>query len=221
MKKFLLFAFVLVVSLNARENPFFPPEGEKDIPFTSNEQKIIPPLKRATIELPSHARVLESVTISFKNLDGSIENKKINLENSVDWHLPVFISQSYEAISTPNAAVKEMPKPKKKSAVKKKMEYKEIASMQFAKFYSSGKYLKILTSDKMLRNFLLVHPHRIVLDFKRDSSMKSYIKKIPKNTFTKIRVGNHDGYYRVVIELDGYYRYKIKDIEGGYSLKLL
>lgn len=220
MKKFLLFAFVLVISLNARENPFFPPEGEKDIPFTSNEQKIVPPLKRATIELPSHARVLESVTISFKNLDGSIQSKSIKLDNSVDWHLPLFISQSYESASTPTAIVKK-DVPKKKSVEKNEVDYKEIASMQFAKFYSSQKNLKILTSDKMLRNFLLVQPHRIVLDFKRDSSMKSYIKKIPKNTFTKIRVGNHDGYYRVVIELDGYYRYKIKDIEGGYSLKLL
>lgn len=220
MKKFLLFAFVSVIFLNARENPFFPPEGEKDIPLTSNEQKVIPALKRATIELPSHARVLESVTISFKNLDGSIESKSIKLENSVDWHLPLFISQSYEADSSPTAvAVKETPK--KMSVEKKKIEYKEIASIKFAKFYSSQKYLKILTDDMLLRNFLLVQPHRIVLDFKRDSSMKSYIKKIPQNTFTKIRIGNHDGYYRVVIELDGYYRYHIKDIEGGYILKLI
>lgn len=214
MEKFLLLAFVFLISLNARENPFFPPKGEKDIPFTSNEQKIIPPLKRATIELPSHARVLESVTISYKNLDGSIENKSIKLNNSVDWHLPVFISQSYNP--SVDSIVKEVPK----KVVKKKTDYKEIASTKFVKFYSSDKSLKILTNDKMLRNFLLVQPHRVVFDFKRDSSMKSYIKKISNNVFTKIRVGNHDGYYRAVIEFDGYYRYKLKDINGGYILEL-
>ena len=215
MEKFLLFAFVFIVSLNARENPFFPSQNGKDIPFTSNEQKTVPPLKRATIELPSQARVLESVTISFKNLDGSIESKNIKLNNSVDWHLPVFISQSYNQAE--DNVVKEVPK----KVIKKERVYKEIASIKFAKFYSSQKHLKVLTDDKMLRNFLLVQPHRIVLDFKRDSSIKSYIKKIPDNTFSKIRIGNHDGYYRVVIELDGYYRYRVKDIDGGYILELM
>lgn len=216
MEKFLLIAFVLVLSLNARENPFFPPKGEKDIPFTSNEQKIIPPLKRATLELPSHARVLESVTVSFKNLDGSLESKTIQLDNSVDWHLPIFISQSYEADD--KSVVKEMPQ---KVTPQKEMDYKEIAGIKFIKFFESQKYLKVVTDDKMLRNFLLVQPHRIVMDFKRESDLKSYTKKIKEGTFTKVRIGNHDGYYRVVIELDGYYRYHIKDTQEGYILKLI
>ena len=72
----------------------------------------------------------------------------------------------------------------------------------------------------MLRNFLLVQPHRIVMDFDRDASIKSYIKDDINGIFTKIRVGNHSGYYRVVVELDGYYRYKMNASNGTYIFKL-
>ena len=38
--------------------------------------------------------------------------------------------------------------------------------------------------------------------------------------FKKIRVGNHSGYYRVVLELDGYYRYSYKKVLDGYIITL-
>ena len=40
------------------------------------------------------------------------------------------------------------------------------------------------------------------------------------NVFKKIKVGNHKGYYRVVLELDGFYRYKMQKIKDGYLFKL-
>jgi len=204
----ILFIFIiLILSLNARENPFFASDGEKDINFSSNENRDKEPLKRATITLPAQARILQKVTIEYKNLDGSIEKKNIELDNAIDWHLPIFISQNYSPIE--------------KVAVKKvvKLNYKEIASIKYAKFYKSNKILKIVTKDKMLRNFLLTKPHRIVLDFERESKMKSYKKNL-KGIFCKIRVGNHDGYYRVVLELDGLYRYKMTKVSEGYIFKL-
>ena len=214
MVRLFLITLLLFISIQARENPFFPSNGEKDIPFTSNDDKTIPKLKRATLTLPPQARVIKKVTLEYKNLDGSLENKSIELDNSVDWHLPIFISQSY----TEQVVEKE---PVKKVLLKKKTtSYKNIAQIKYCKFYSSKNSLKILTQDKLLRNFLLVQPHRIVMDFKRDSSMKSYIKKIPDSVFTKIRIGNHKGYYRVVVELDGYYRYKLKTIPDGYLITL-
>ncbi len=214
MIRLFLIIFFLFINIEARENPFFPSEGEKDIPYTSNDDKRLPKLKRATITLPTRARVIKKVTIEYKNLDGSIENKSIELSNSIDWHLPIFISQSY----TQQATEKE---PLKKAVQKKKTaSYKKIAQIKYCKFYSSKNSLKIITQDKLLRNFLLVQPHRIVMDFKRDSSMKTYLKKIPDSIFTKIRIGNHKGYYRVVVELDGYYRYKLKILSDGYKIIL-
>ncbi len=220
MVKVLFLALLLLTSLNARENPFFPSSGEKDIPLTSNITSELTPLKRATLTLPSTARVIEGVTVKYKSLDGSRHTQTIELDNSVDWHLPIFISQSYtneeQKVTAPKKKVA-----RAKVAPKKKSSYKKIAGIKLISFYSKDKKLKVITKDTIIRNFLLVKPHRIVCDFKRDTNIKSYVKNIAKNSlFTKIRVGNHDGYYRVVIELDGHYRYATKDIENGYIFEL-
>jgi len=203
-----LLLFLLITTSQARENPFFPSAGERDVPYTSNEDKSVPSLKRATIELPPYARIVESVTINYKNLDGSQESRNVKLNNSIDWHLPIFISQSYGPMIS-----KPLSKAKKKS-------FKRVASIKFATFLTSGKTLRIITKDALIRNFLLVKPHRIVLDFKRDANLKTYVKENKKNVFTKIRVGNHSGYYRVVVELDGYYRYSMRKTASGYDFKL-
>lgn len=208
MIKFLIISLFLLINIEARENPFFPSDGEEDIIY-ANKQTTSPALKRATLMLPTHARVIESVTIKYRSLDGSKDSKSIELDNSIDWHLPIFISQSY-GITDKSLKLKKS----------KKNNFKKVASSKYISFYSSEKKLKLITKDEMIRNFLLVKPHRIVLDFKKDSSMKSYTKNLPNNVFRTIRVGNHDGYYRVVLELDGYYRYSYKKSPDGYIFKL-
>ncbi|MFA6192682.1 MAG: AMIN domain-containing protein [Sulfurimonas sp.] len=225
--KILLIAFIIIGVLDARENPFFPSDGEKDIPYTTNETAVVLPLKKATISLPPQARVLQGVTIQYKNLDGSEENKTIQLENSVDWHKPIFISQNYS--SNDNTKEENVKKDSMKKetakieeqATKNGDKYQKIASFEYASFYSSEKYFKIITNDKIIRSFLLVQPHRIVIDFKSSKDIKFYEQNITENVFTKIRVGNHDGYYRVVIELDGYYRYNVKNMDDSYIFQLL
>jgi len=187
---------LLVYTLQARDNPFFATVGEKDITYTSNETVIIPPLKKAQITLPNQARVLQSVTVTYKNLDGSIEKKKITLNNTIDWHLPIYISQHYNQTS-------------RKISKKNTKKFSLIAKIPFAKFYVQNKTLKIKTDDKLLRSFLLVSPHRIVLDFKRTSHLKSFTKINKNSIFKKIKIGNHSDYYRVVLELDGYYKYTL------------
>lgn len=204
---------LIPIFLTARENPFFPVDNAEDIPLTTNKIENTQPLRRATIKLPSTARTIESVTVEYKNLDGSLSTKKIQLHNSIDWHLPLFISQNYAA------------SPEKRTYTtnkKRVLNYKKLASLPFISFYADGKELKIVTKDKLLRNFLLVKPHRIVCDFKRETDIGSYIKKISSNSlFKKIRIGTHRGYYRVVIELDGYYQYKLIDKKGYYLFTLL
>jgi len=211
MIRFFNIMLLLILSLNARDNPFFPSDGESDIPLTSNQVNTAPPLKRATLTLPSTARTIENLTIEYKNLDGSIEKKTIVLKNSIDWHLPIFISQNYGSSSS---------EPIK--SISKKKKYTELASLKFIKLLVGSKELKIITKDKMIREFLLVKPHRIVCDFKRDIEIRSYTKVLPKNSIVKkFRVGNHKGYYRVVLELDGYYSYRLKTTKDGYIFKLL
>lgn len=214
--KVLFITFFLLLTLQARENPFFPSKGEKDIPYTSNQVKAAQPLKRSSITLPSSARIIKKVTVEYENLDASVETRTIELDNAIDWHLPIFISQNYSQMQTQTQSQKLTKDSKKKKTLK----YKKIASVKHASFFSSKKSLKIVTNDKIIRNFLLTRPHRIVIDFKRDTNLKSYTKENPKNVFCKVRVGNHSGYYRAVIELDGFYQYKMQKVSDGYIFNL-
>ena len=219
MIRVLLVMLLLLSVSGARENPFFPAKGERDMPYTSNKDRTLPPLQRATLSLPSQARIIQKVTVEYKCLDGSIEQKSIELQNSVDWHLPIFISQSYVKTEAENKPeIKHLTKKPKRT--KKKNSFKKIASFQYGNFYASSKTLKIVTNDKILRKFMLVDPHRIVIDFNRDTSLKTYTKQNKNSIFKKIRIGNHSKYYRVVIELDGEYRYKMKKIPNGYMFVL-
>ena len=202
MKIFLLLLTLLLSSL-ARENPFFPEGSALDLPLTTNQVNKAPQLKRATIKLPSTARVLQSISVKYKNLDGTISEKSIELDNSIDWHLPLFISQNYEINEN------------------KKVSFKKVAFLKFITFFIAKKKMRIVTKDKLIRNFLLVKPHRIVCDFKRNTNFRSYVKNISSvEGFKKINIGTHNGYYRVVIELDGYYKYKINHTKKGYLLGL-
>lgn len=214
MIKVIVLLSIFILSIFARENPFFS-TGDEVMPITSNANMMLEPLQRATITLPSTARTIQSVTIKYKNLDGSEESKSINLDNSVDWHLPIFISQSYAQV-TPRKNPSTSSKTLKRSS-----SYKKIISHKSISFYENKRALKIFTHDKLIRNFMLVNPHRVVMDFKYDDEMKALTKKIDTTSiYKKIRIGNHKGYYRIVIELDGPYTYKLSNIKNGYMIKL-
>ncbi|MDP2892811.1 MAG: AMIN domain-containing protein, partial [Sulfurimonas sp.] len=163
MIRILFISAILLLTLNARENPFFPSEGEKDLPISSNENRNKEPLKRVAITLPAQARVLQKVTLEFKNLDGTIENKSVELDNSVDWHLPVFVSQTFTETQKATSSDKAEDAPAKNKVKQKESGYATIASMKDLSLLSSDKCLKIVTNDEIMRNFLLVAPHRIVM----------------------------------------------------------
>lgn len=214
MTRSLLFSLLLVALLEGRENPFFPAEGMKEMPVTSSEVQTFEPLRRAAITLPDSARVLKEVTVTFQNLDGTMESKSISLDHTVDWHLPLFVSQSYSA--TKPDETEEVAAPPSETAEAPMADYVRLVDFGEAAFWQSGANLKIVTEDRLLRHFMMVNPHRIVLDFKRDADFRSKSHTIKGgNPYTAIRLGNHSGYYRAVIELDGQYRYALDlDNEG-------
>ena len=221
MIRALLITFILTLTIQARENPFFPTTGEVDIPFTSNVKTTLDPLKRATISIPSNARVIKKVTIDFINLDGTTSTKNISINNSVDWHLPIFISQSIGEI---NSAKKNKASTNKVNSTPitkvKNKHFTKMYNLGFITFYKKGKELKITTKDLMLRDFLLTSPHRLVLDFQKDLDIKSKMKTFKSRYFKKISFGAHKDYYRIVIELDGHYRYKKDKKKKAYILSL-
>ncbi len=197
---------LMLLTLHSRENPFFPTDSIDDMPITSNKIEKYPPLNRIALSFPDYARVLQEVSISYKNLDGTVEKRSIKVNRSVDWHIPLFISQSYMSSE-------------KQIKVSKKISPREI-DFKFIDFSISKKEITIKTEDKMKRHFLLINPHRIVLDFIRDADFLSYKKILKRVPFTLLRMGNHEGYYRVVIDLDGHYRYSIDSIQSGYKIRI-
>lgn len=217
MKVLSLFA-LLILTLHARENPFFPPEGEKDIFITTNKDNSKIPLKQAAITLPSQARVLQKVTIELKNLDGSVETKSIELDNSIDWHLPIFISQGYRETAVPTPKEKELSKTTTTTPTPTKKN--DIQNGIGPKLSVEGKSLKVTTKNEAVRNFLIANPHRIVIDFKSSAEVTSFVKKDFDKVFQEVRVGNHKNYYRVVVELDGFYKYNFKKVDDGYIVEL-
>jgi hypothetical protein len=201
------FFFLLLSAsvLFARTNPFVPASDTHELNVTSNQAGPYKSFNGASLVLPSSARVIREVTVKFINLDGSVGRKSIYLDNSVDWHLPIFISQSYNSTNTQTV--------EKQKHFNQVLKFHSFLTLQFLK-----KSVEILTKDKNIRHMLMVDPYRVVLDFRRKSDFASLVKKIPKSIFKKVLIGNHTSYYRIVIELDGQYAYSIKKIQGGYLL---
>lgn len=200
--------WMAVVPLVARENPFFPSE-EVDLPsITSNAVKSYPPLKRIAITLPEYARVIESISINYKGLDGAIETKTVKLSRSIDWHLPIFLSQSYGDANSPQSVFSPVYK-------------KHSVAFSMIRFLIDGKKIEIKTDDTAIRDFMLVDPNRLVIDFKRDANFLTFKKVLRDSIVTKIHIGNHDGFYRVVIYLDGKYLYRLHKTAGGYRIEII
>lgn len=207
--KYLALSMFLISALLARENPFFPSESLNNLPLTSSSIDTYPPLERAAITLPDQARVLQKVTVTYKTLDGSIESKSITLDNAVDWHIPLFISQSYSEHQRDASSSDASSEPTLET-----LSYKFVS----IDFFKSR--IDIKTQDSLINRFMMVEPHRIVLDFKRDANFLSYKKTLNNAPFQEVRIGNHDGYYRVVITLDGRYRFHKEQTASGYSLSI-
>lgn len=201
--------------LHARENPFVPVIKKDSYTLTDNNYTALQPLKRVTMTLPSSARVVKSMQISFINLDGSITTKRIAINQSVDWHLPLFLSQS---IDNGSSAQKIAEHPKK--IHHKKSAPKKTAITPFFSFSHHENRCTLFTNDALLRHFGLSKPNRIVLDFKRDANFRTFTHTLKTKYFKKIQLGNHKGYYRCVIELDGLYGYSLTQNKSAISITL-
>jgi len=198
--RIILFLF-LALSLFGRDNPFFPTDPNKEQVQTTNRVQKLQPFTTQKILLPNSARAVKGITIRYQNLDGSISNEELMMNAEIDWHEPFVISHKVQSESTVKA-----------KSVTNTIKAKHV------RFEITKNKMVVKTSDKLLQNFLLTNPHRVVMDFKRNTSFRPITYKISKAPFSKIRMGNHNGYYRVVIELDGQYRYKLETREKAYTI---
>jgi len=190
MKILFLYTILSFYLLWGRENPFAPMVVNKNSVLIKKTF-----FKEKKFQLPSDARVLKSVTFEYQSLNGSIKKITFPIEKEVDWHNPLLLQSL------------------------KKVMPKKYIKVGFLKFFIDNKSVTIFTNEKILRNFLLVAPFRYVIDFQAEKNFLSYSKTI-KDSFVKaIKIGNHNGFYRVVLFLDGEYKSKIKKIQKGYKIE--
>lgn len=201
--KIFIFIF-LTISIFARTNPFVPTQSTERV--TSNKEDETEFFSKEQIFLPSTSRVLKKIIIVHQNMDGSIEEVSKDIDKRVDWHEPIEVFQ------------KESDEAKRKYSYKfKKISIKDI---DFINFELSKKALLVNTQDEITRQFTLTDPYRIVIDFKKDIRFFKKSLELKDSFFTKIAIGNHDKYYRVIIYLDSFYDYKIEKREKGYLIEL-
>ena len=178
--------------LFGRVNPFEPI-------VTPSKQNIISPnfFKNKKVYLPNDARVLKKIIFVYQNVNGDIKQKNIEINKHIDFHKPIYIFHS-----------------------SKKFKAKSLVFSNLFKMYIKNKKILIETNDKLIRDFFLIDPFRIVLDFKREANFLTTQKNLKDHFVKKIVVGNHKGYYRVAIFFDAKYLYKITKTKKGIKIEL-
>ena len=190
MKK-LLFLFICTL-LFARINPFEPVVKPQNTIIISPTY-----FEKTKITLPSDARVLKKIVFVYQSVSGDVKQKEVQINKHIDFHKPIYISHSPQNFPM-----------------------EELHFLNLFTMYIKNKKIFIQTKDKPLRHFFLVKPFRIVLDFKKNADFLT-IKKNLKNSFVKkVIVGNHNGYYRVVIYFDAKYMYKLTKTSEGIKIEL-
>lgn len=200
MKYSLYLSLLLLYPLFARENPFFPSEESKKSKVTSNISDARPQMGTINYTFSDQARVLKEVTFTIQNLDGSIEEKKLQIDQGIDWHKVLILSQggsSSRAAATNSSSA---------------------ANFGFLQLSSRGKTLTIKSSDPMVRHFALSSPNSIVIDFKHEATFSSAQKVLNAAPYMNVSLGNHGKFARATITLDGHYAYTLSKENGLISI---
>jgi len=205
--RFLTILIALYSIILARQNPFKPVIDDTVLPVTANNIEKFPEFKELQIKLPNDARVLKTVKIFYQSVDGSVKKESMKVDESIDWHKPIIVTQSElkKGESIVNNRVKKV------SAIT----YKPLP---FVKFQVLNNRIKIVTKDKKIRSFHLTAPFKVVLDLKREANFLTKKVSLNRPPFVSLNIGNHSGYYRVVITFDASYKYKILRVDDGYII---
>lgn len=229
--RYLLLVCLSLLFLEARENPFKPIIDNTVLPVSSNKIEKAPPFKEARIQLPVDARVLTSVAVYYQSIDGSIKKEIISIDRSIDWHKPLVLTQTGMENRSPGreedrnvtkrketSGEPEMTHGSEKTSAAPKAVFKPFP---FVTVEIEGKEARIVTKDEKIRSLHLVHPFKIAVDFNRTTGrFLTRHKKIDFPPYTDVAIGNHHGFYRIVITYDAPYKYRIEKTDDGYVIRL-
>ncbi|CBG39446.1 AMIN domain-containing protein [Helicobacter mustelae] len=199
MKRIFTTLFALFFLAVARDNPF-ESAVDPNMDSQTSEDNIKKNFESFDFKLPSTARILKSITITYQNIDGSIEQKILPIEKSVDWHYPIALTQ--------------------RDAIIDKEENTQYFSTKKMIFFAKDSKLYITTKRKMLRNFILPEPFRIIIDLSKDPSDGDEVLDLKQKYFSSVTMSTHKNFFRISITLDGHYRYEITPSDDGYILSV-
>lgn len=187
-------AFACLGMVYASENPFVIDANQRDFPAPQkNRDK--PHLSTESLQLPSNAREIKTVRVTFQNIDGTLGTRELKIDKTIDWQYPIKISQQ-EAVRNIT---------------------KRYFSLNGFEFYMEGSTLIVKSpKHRMLRHFLLGSPLTIVIDFSRDGG-GLYDGKIGtgEKHFASVGLNSRTDSYRLSITLDGLYEYSLKSAKDG------
>lgn len=191
--------FVLVVLVFARQNPFADPSNNNQI--SNNNPQNFDKFKETKITLPNSARLIKEITIKYQNIDGSISQTSQKQDRLIDWHNPIVISHKF-------------------NATEQKGDYTSISlKTKNVQLSYLGRYLRIATKLEIKNSFFLSDPYRVVIDFVGNID-KTENQKINNDFYKNVSLSNHDGLFRITLELDTFYSYIIEKTTNGYILGL-
>jgi len=188
----ILILIIMNVILFARINPFEPVITPQNTIIVKQQY-----FKNAKVFLPKDARVLKKIIFIYQSLSGDIKEKQILINKNIDFHSPIVIFHKPQ-----NFSIKEM-------------KFDSLFSL-----YIKNKKIFLKTKDKLIRNFFLIKPFRLVFDFKKNTDLLTIKRNIKSGIVKKVIVGNHNGYYRVVLYFDANYKYKITKTDEGIKIEL-
>lgn len=210
----------------AREDPFVPLIVPKDSvrPYYGETSVF----DKQEITLPSNARLIKKIDITYQNIDGSIETKSVAVSGRVDWRMPLVVSQvlnpslrkakdsSKDSVrdSTPQTARVSQTASAPSSA-------NAIVSVNSQAYKIDGNRIFIAYEGDLKRHFIMKNPNRIVLDF--DKNIKYYHNnriRINEPYFTALKYGLHSGFLRIVVHLDGSYVYNVAQSANGVTISV-
>ena len=199
-------------TLTARENPFAPVENAalrneplpRPAPVPKFDQEIIQVINSVTCE----------VTVKPKQ---EIETKPKKI-----WTKPVAKEVKKPVIKKVKPVLLK-PKVTHKKVKKhhRKARFKTIYHDQNLRIRVKGPFIKVITSDTLVKHFTLRNPSRLVLDFGDDFVIyPSIVKNVQTRYIKRLKIGTHPCFYRVTLELKKSKRYKVKRLPEGYLITL-
>ena len=196
-------------------------------PFSAEENAsiIMPqPFQRSDVKFNSSARILKGVSFHYVNLDGTEDTLNLDINKSIDWHDTYTLtrSKSPEASKILDVSVT-IPK-NNASDANSSRDFELPAQMgkidTLLTYTSYKNKIKINTDSDLIADFSIGNPSKIVLDFKSDKIAPSKIIRLKDSLFKRIDFGSHNGYYRLVLYLDGKYNYKIERENNAYIVNI-